>query len=72
MQVDCQVDDVELENDAGREVDGVRVICLRCDHSVECFGRSGRSVRRALALLREECPNGEENFYKAEDDRDED
>jgi hypothetical protein len=65
MRVECEVEEAELEGDYG-PVDGLCVRCGRCDHEVEVFGTSGRSVRRALVMLREECPNGEENYYTAD------
>jgi hypothetical protein len=61
-----EVDDVEDEH--GRERDGVRATCSRCDHAVESRGQTDRSRRRCLALLREECPNNEENYYVDADD----
>ena len=64
MNVECTVEEVELENDSGREQPGVRVTCSRCDHVVEAFGTGEGSLRRCGALLREECPNNEANFYK--------
>jgi hypothetical protein len=63
MRVECEVHEVELENDHGRLVAGVSVSCSRCDHETESFGTTERSVKRCLVLLREECPNGEDNFY---------
>lgn len=68
MRVRCEVEDVGLENDEGREVPGVCATCSRCGHATESFGTEGPSVRRCLALLREECPEGESNFYVAEGD----
>lgn len=68
MRVECEVEEVVLENDEGREIDGVRVVCDRCGHCTESLGTTGRSVRRCLVLLREECPRHEENFYVVEDD----
>ncbi len=65
MRVECEVEEVTLENDDGREVDGVEVTCGRCGHTEESFGTSEASVRRCCALLRERCPRGEGNFYKA-------
>lgn len=68
MKVECEVDYVELENDDGRDVEGVRVTCGRCGHETESFGTSSASVRRCLVLLREECPESGNHFYVAEDD----
>ena len=45
------------------EVPGVRVICSRCGHETESYGEEDVSVSRCLVLLREECPNGESNYY---------
>jgi hypothetical protein len=64
MNVPCEVEEVELENDEGRTVDGVEVVCSRCGHSTESFGTGEASIRRCLALLREECPKKERNFYE--------
>jgi hypothetical protein len=63
----CEVVEVELEGDY-TEVDGVMATCSRCGHETESFGTSDASVRRCLALLREECPRGEHNFYVDEED----
>ncbi len=57
---------VTLTNDYGANVDGVLVTCQRCDHSVEVFGESDASVRRGCAMLRKECPLGENNYYSIE------
>lgn len=63
MRVHCEVEYVELENDDGREVPSVCVSCTRCGHETESFGQGDASVKRCLALMREECPEGEDNFY---------
>lgn len=42
---------------------GVRAECLRCSHVTESAGTGEASRRRCLALMREECPGDEENFY---------
>jgi len=64
MQVDVDVEEVELEGKNGRPVDGIKVTCSRCDHSVEVFGTSVESVKRGCCMLRDECPLGERNFYE--------
>ena len=66
MRVECEIDYIDLENDNGYEVEGVSATCSRCDHSTESYGTSDASIRRCLVLLREECPNGEENYYAEE------
>lgn len=69
MKVECEIEDIELEGDHGGEIESIRAICSRCDHETESFGTSERSIKRCLILMREECPNGETNFYVS--DRDE-
>lgn len=52
-----------LDGDHG-SVDGIIVTCSRCGHEVEVFGTGEASIKRAAIMLREECPNREENFYE--------
>lgn len=61
-KVTTTIDYVELEGDYS-SVEGVRVTCDRCEHSEECFGTSEASILRCAAMLRENCPLDEENFY---------
>lgn len=56
-KVECEVKEGEIENEEGRMVDGVTVTCPRCDHTVESFGTSERSVRRGFALDTHFDPN---------------
>lgn len=64
MRVECEVEDVMIHNpDTGEDQPGVCVTCTECEHCEESFGRTARSVRRCLALLRENCPEGMSNFY---------
>lgn len=67
-RVACDVVPVYLENDDGREVEGVVATCSRCGHETESYGMGEASVRRCLALLRAECPCAERNFYVDADD----
>lgn len=60
----CTVEEVEIEDDEGRIVESVRATCSHCDHKTESYGTGGASVRRCLALMHEECPEGENNFYE--------
>jgi hypothetical protein len=64
----CAIEEDELENDEGRPVEGVRATCSRCGHSTESWGTGEASIRRCLVLLREECPEGQENYYVDEGD----
>ena len=70
MKVSCSVEEVELDGGYGL-VPGIEVECQRCNHITESFGTSERSVKRCLALMREECPEDESNFYVADSDDDE-
>ncbi len=60
--VTCSVDYVELDGDYG-PVDGVEVTCNRCGHVTQSFGDGPDSIRRCLALMKEECPRGGSNWY---------
>jgi hypothetical protein len=52
-----------------RQLQGDHVVtCKKCGHDVHCKGLSRRKVRAACQLLRETCPNWQENnYYKPED-----
>jgi len=63
VRVACEVAYVDLENKNGYEVEGVCATCRRCGHETESYGTGDASVRRCLVLLREECPQGEVNYY---------
>jgi len=65
-EVTCTIEEVVLENEYGKEVAGVRATCSRCDHTTESYGTGEGSRTRCLVLLREECPEGERNFYVEE------
>lgn len=67
-RVKCLVEEVDLVNESGRTVKGVRATCSRCDHEEESYGRAPPSIKRCLALMRENCEQGEENYYAAEND----
>jgi hypothetical protein len=56
------------ENPLGEPLDvaGVRATCSACGHETESFGVGRESRKRCLALLREECPLGESNWYEEE------
>ena len=62
MKVECDIEEIELEGDHGT-IPSVCATCSRCDHQTESFGTSESSIKRCLVLMREECPNGEDNFY---------
>lgn len=62
-KVEITVEDAMVDNGRGGESPGVKATCSECDHEVECLGRTQRSVKRCAMLLKEECPNNEDNFY---------
>jgi DNA polymerase-3 subunit epsilon len=62
-QVDVDVEEALVADDHGRVVNGLKLTCTRCSHEVEVFGREMNSVKRGCAMLRDECPLGERNFY---------
>jgi hypothetical protein len=68
MRVICDIGETTLENDEGREVEGVSATCRRCENVTESFGTDWPSITRCLALMRNECPMGECNFYVSEDE----
>lgn len=61
-RITIHMSDEELDGDYGT-VEGVAAECSRCGHRTESFGRSEASAARCAALMREECPRGEKNFY---------
>ncbi len=62
MRVEVQVTDTTLEGEY-RDVDGLSGQCERCGHTVEVYGDSDASERALCVKMREECPEGENNFY---------
>jgi hypothetical protein len=63
MRVVCDVSEVVLTNDSGWDVDSVEATCRRCWHTTESYGTDEPSIRRCLALMREQCPKRQWNFY---------
>jgi hypothetical protein len=61
-RVSTTTDYVDLDGDYGT-VAGVEVTCDRCGHSEESFGTDEPSLLRCAALLRENCPKNEKNYY---------
>jgi len=62
MRISVGVEEVTLQGDYG-EVAGVSAKCSKCGHETESFGTEEKSYKRCLALMREECPQDENNFY---------
>lgn len=67
MVVTAIVENIEeFEDDNYGPGDGVCARCIRCGNATEAYGISESSVRACLAILRERCPRGENNFYVVE------
>jgi hypothetical protein len=63
MKIECEISESEMDGSRS-----VCALCTRCGHTTESYGVSARSVRRCLALMREECPEDERNFYTADEE----
>ncbi|HEX5135865.1 MAG TPA: hypothetical protein VFY93_02755 [Planctomycetota bacterium] len=63
MRVRCAISTGTEENDNGIDVECTYAECGECGHTTMSFGTSEASVKRCLVLLREECPEGADNFY---------
>lgn len=62
----CEILHTEEENDNGYLTDCVYATCSKCGHETMSWGDSEASIKRCLVLMREECPEEEENFYDEE------
>jgi hypothetical protein len=62
MKVEVEIHTCDLDGDHGT-VEGLCLTCEKCGHEVEVFGTAAASAKRGAAMLREECPEGEENWY---------
>lgn len=58
MKVEASVENIDQDR-----VPSICMTCQRCDHEVKVFGRTESSEKRGLAMLREQCPQGEQNYY---------
>ena len=64
MIVHCTIEDDYVEHeDSGRSVPGTVAICLKCGHTTKAYGTTEGSRKRCLYLMRQECPQGESNYY---------
>jgi hypothetical protein len=63
MKVTAEINEIELDGDYDDTITSVEAKCSRCGHCTESYGTEEASIKRCLVLLREECPNGENNFY---------
>lgn len=69
MRVECRIEECDIEDGDPERLDqsGICATCTRCGHEGLAYGTGERSIRLSLMSLREECPNGENNFYVAEE-----
>lgn len=65
-RIKCRIVEDTIE-EGGKTGRGVIATCLECDHATQSFGTGESSRKRCLVLMREECPNHDENFYVDED-----
>lgn len=49
MRVPVEIEEVVLQSEDGHDVDGVVARCSRCDHEIESFGTSEKSIKRCLS-----------------------
>jgi len=66
-RVEVIISETELEGDSAYPVPSIQAECSLCGHVTESFGTSEASIKRCLALMREECPEGDQNFYVREE-----
>lgn len=66
-RIECEVKAAEVEFN-GRLIDGVEVTCTDCGHVETAGGTSDKSVKRCLAQMRDNCPEGKDNYYVSDDD----
>ncbi len=65
MLVRCTTEEQEVENDDGLWLDGVEATCSKCKNTTSSAGTGDASILRCMALMREQCPRNEQNFYSS-------
>lgn len=68
-RIECDLVKFDKRTD-GKSIPSVMVTCSKCGHQTESYGTHERSIRRCMALLAQECPNYESNYYTLEKDDD--
>lgn len=71
-RIECRITYGEAASESGVMVKCVRALCMHCGHKTLSFGQHDASVRRCLAVMREECPEGDKNFYVVDEDEHDD
>jgi hypothetical protein len=67
MTVDIEITETGGSDDPADGPAKLIAKCGRCNHEVSVYGHSERSRRRAAAMLREQCPEEENNYYRDSD-----
>lgn len=67
-RVACEIEHMTDITERGYEADCVYAVCTQCGNQTKSWGAGAASVKRCLALMREECEQGERNFYYDEID----
>ena len=62
--VDCDITDIEMDGSNGYPVASVLAECRICGFVTSSYGTSEASIRRCLAMMREECPRRQRNYYR--------
>jgi len=67
IEVECEIEETTIHDSKRfrgyQDIPGVQATCSRCGHVTEAFGVGEDSRNRCLALMRQECPEDENNFY---------
>lgn len=64
----CEVDPIILQGSNGYDTPSVQATCTKCGHSTESWGEHMGSIKRCMAMMNEECPLGQNNFYSMAED----
>lgn len=65
----CSIAYIDLPGDYA-PVPSVCAKCPVCGHETESYGQHSASIRRCLAVMREECPRQCAHYYVADEDED--
>ncbi len=66
-KIPCKIEYGEDYNDYDTTTPTTTAVCGRCGHRITSWGNGDASIRRCLVLLKNECPNQENNFYVTAD-----
>ena len=54
-RITCRIEETYVENDEGREVEGVVATCSHCGRQTQAYGQGEGSRRRCLVEMSNEC-----------------